>query len=151
MPCPSPSPSIAPASLYCNPPRTLSSLVSLFVNYSLSFLSFPSLVPLDGISFISLLHLLSRPSFHPDTPLTQASSDLLQCWKTDENSSPYHLLPPFFHLSLIPHSFYLFSSLSPPVLFSHIIIFGPLLICCHFLYSLFPNPHQHSLKIKVRD
>lgn len=117
MPCPSPC--ITPTFLYCSPPRTLSS-VSLSKNYSLSFLSFPLLARFDGVSYISVLHLLSRTSFCPDISLTHTSSDLLQCWKQMKTGlSP---LRPFSLLSFIfapSHLLPLPVSLSPFSLQAH--------------------------------
>lgn len=77
----------------------LSSPVSLSMNYSLSFLSFPLLVHFDGVSYISVLHLLSRTSFCPDIPLTHTSSHLLQWWK--QMKTGLSLLRPFSMLSFI--------------------------------------------------
>lgn len=138
MPCPSPS--ITPTFLYCSPPRTLSSPVSLSVNYSLSFLSFPLLVQFDGVSSISVLHLLSRTSFCPDIPLTHTSSTCCSAENRWKLGSSHYILFLCFHLFLLPHTLYLFQSLFPLSLFSYNILPGPLLICYQFLSSLFYSP-----------
>lgn len=112
----------------------------LWITAPLTFLFLFSLM----VSVISLLYLLSRPSFHPDTPLTQASSDL-QCWK--QMKIGLSSLSAFIYLCFLM----LFaSSLPSHTLFGHIIVPGPLSICRHCFAHL-PIHHQHPLKIKVRD
>lgn len=81
-----------------------------------SFLSFPLPALFDGVSYISVLHLLSKTSFCPDISLTHTSSDLLQCWKQTKTGlsslrsfsllsflfAPSHFLP--LPVSLSPFS-----------------------------------------------
>lgn len=118
-----------------------------WITASLTFLSFPLLVPFDGVSYFSP-PFVEQAKLSPRHSINPSLLWLAAVLKTDENWAllTTSSLPAFIYRC----SLMLFTSspLSPPSLFRHIIVPGPLLICCHFLSSPFRSssnpPSAHS-------
>lgn len=109
-----------------------------WITASLTFLSFPLLVPFDSFSYFSppFVEHTKRSPRHSINPHLLWLAAVL---KTDEKwalLTTSSLLAFIYLCSLL--LFTSFPSLSPPPsLFWHIIVPGPLLICCCFLSSPF--------------
>ena len=151
MPCPSPS----PTSLYCSPPRTLSSPVSLSLNYSLSYLPlFSSSCSLWWFFFYFFPPFVEQGKLSPRHSINPSLIWLATVLKRDENWAllTTSSLPAFIYLCFL--IFYLFPSL-PPVFSSgsllYLVLSWSAVIFWAACFAHLPIPHQHSLKIKFRD